>query len=290
MSEARRQHLARDLIIALVVFMAVAFAVLAVWGGGVRVPNSESAPTRSETSSAPEGTNPAQEGTGSEPGGPAPPQPAPNGYVYTLTVERYVVPAQNGEMEVQQQRRESWRADDGWAWARQTGDDPGRFIFKPDTEWKLIRNAQPQAAEMKQIMQEKMGGVPPSEVDQAEFNFVVDLLGVETLPVGSLPKDYRRALVDALSRNGDVTVTHHASDPRGRKSTRITLRDADRPDVVTRSLYLDQQNRYLANQTEVSGSDEQGSRIVIARRQAEQIPKDLLNVLGSDRVEKAMWD
>lgn len=61
------------------------------------------------------------------------------GYEYTVRRERYIVRQDaTAPLEVQFRLRESWRAADGWAWARQTGDEPAQFIFAPDTDWSAL--------------------------------------------------------------------------------------------------------------------------------------------------------
>lgn len=277
MKKADRSHSDRGLVVALATLFVV--ALIAAWGDGLagRIrPNDAPASRESETSSSH-----ARE---------VPSQPSLDGYEYLVTTERYVIRGQNGGTEIQERRRESWRTGDGWAWARQTGNDPGRFIFKPNTDWTRLRAARAEGPELKEVMRQAMTGVPPSKVDDAEFNFVVDLLGVETLPTGSLPKDYRRALVAVLASNDGVTVTPHVADPLGRDSIQVRLvGNEDRPGVM-QSLFLDQEYRYLAYAAKDEGSSEQGSRIVTERRQVSRIPQDLLTRLGNERVEKALWD
>lgn len=256
--------------------LTIVAVLISAWRGGL--PGGSSSPKPATTTSVPAG--PEVE---------APSQPAGDGYEYLVTEERYVLLQEDGKTEIQQRRRESWRANDGWAWARQTGSDPGRFIFEPDTDWQVVRRAKPDAAALEQVMRDTVSGVPSSKVVNAEFNFVSGLLGVETLPAGSLPKDYREALVAALAMNGGIAVTRHVSDPLGRDSTRVSFTDAEDRNL-TQSLFLDRGYQYLAYTAEARGSAEQGSRIVTERRHVGKIPEDLLVALGSERVTKAMWN
>ena len=112
-------------------------------------------------------------------------QPSRSGFEYLVTEESYVVIQEDGRKEVQQRRRESWRADDGWAWARQTGDEPGRFIFQPYPEWELVTAAPPDALEQQQVLQRAVAGAPVAHAFGAQSNFVVDLRSVETSPAGA---------------------------------------------------------------------------------------------------------
>lgn len=120
MEKVRSSHRGRY-VAALVVLLAV-IILLAAWRGGVLRPSSAAGQPRQTRSGL---ASPAAAST--------PSQPDPDGYQFLLTQERYVVKQADGSVEVQQRRRESWCATDGWAWARQTGSDPGRFIFDPST-------------------------------------------------------------------------------------------------------------------------------------------------------------
>ncbi len=245
---------------------------------------------RPETLPPPSQEPSASVGSSSPPVEVAPAQPDLNGYEYMVSEERYVIRQDSGELEVQQRRRESWRAADGWAWARQTGSDPGKFVLKPYTEWELITRGRADATALEKVLRKIVGGVAASKIDNAEFNFVADMFAVATLPAGSLPKAYRKAIVGALARNHSVTVTRHVRDPLGRNSTRLSFTDADYRSDLTQSIYLDGEYQYLAYAAAVRDSDESGSRIVTERRRVDRIPEDLLAITGSERVEKAMWD
>ena len=200
-----------------------------------------------------------------------------------LAEEHYLVQQDDGHLEVQERRRESWRAPDGWTWARQTGTDPGQFIFGPSVEWKSVEAASPNAADQARVLSRAVRGTKVSGTAGAEFAFVQDLLGSETVPASAMPKAYRTALVDALARGRGVDVTTHAVDPRGRASIRVTLAG---PTASTQSLYLDRDFEYLAYTSAAPTTGEQGSRIVTTRRHVAAIPNDLLLELGSARVEK----
>lgn len=212
-------------------------------------------------------------------------QPDPDGYEYRVTEERYVVATQNGKQQVQERRRESWCATDGWAWARQTGIDPGRFIFAPSPDWKQILQAQPTGSGLGRVMEKKLTGVPRAELAGQEFSFANDLLSSDSLRDSSLPIGYRRALVDALARNEGVTVTAHTADPRHRDSIRVTLTDSE----STQSLYFNQEYQYLAFIGKATKSGETASKIVVDRRNVGRIPAELLKSLGSKRIAKAIW-
>lgn len=58
---------------------------------------------------------------------------------------------------------------------------------------------------------------------------------------------------------------------------------------MIQSLYLDRQHEYLASTTVVEGSEESGSRVVIERRHADEIPPELLAEVGDKRVERTTW-
>lgn len=274
MEKTRRSQWVRDLAITLLL-LSVGVVLVAAWGGGL--PGGSSTPTPAPTTSAsvrPEVEEPAQ--------------PAAEGYEHLVTEEHYVLIQDDGKTEIQQRRRESWRATDGWTWARQTGSDPGSFIFEPDTDWKVVRRAKPDAAALEQVMRDTATGAPSSKVVNAEFNFVSGLLGVESLPAGSLPTNYREALIAALAMNDEIAVTQHVLDPLGRDSTRITLTDSDDPNL-TQSLFLDRGYQYLASTAAAKGTAERGSRVITRRDHIDKIPADLLVALGSERVTKANW-
>lgn len=274
MTEARRPHTGW-ILAAVLLMLLVLFVLLGVSRGSL--PGLTTLP----------GQNPSGSSGSQNPSPPVDvaPQPDPGGYEYRVTEERYVVLQSAGELQVQQRRRESWRASDGWTWARQTGDDPAQFIFTPDVGWQQIRRAQPQAADQQRVMRKALQGVSRSELANAQFNFVNDALGSETLPASSLPTNYRKALVAALARNDGVTVTRHVPDPVGRDSIRISLTAPE----STVHIYLDRDYQYLAYTGIAKGSGESASKIVSERRRVTKVPNELLSVLGSERVEKAMW-
>ena len=274
MTRARRSHF--DWYIVIMLLLLTLAVVVALGGGKALTKRSPSAGGLPAPASASLSTPPAT----------VPSQPGVDGYEYRITEERYVVQQQTGQFEVQNRRRESWRASDGWSWARQTGSDPGRFIFSPNVDWKPIRAAKPDARDMTQVMRRTLAAVPASEFLSAEFNCVNDLLGSETLPPESLPAEYRRAIIAALANNDGVEVRLHVLDPNGRNSTRVRLSNPK----FSISLYFDRDDRYLAYAASAVGSEERASRIVTERRQVSQIPQDLLQAVGSERVEKAIWD
>lgn len=217
-------------------------------------------------------------------------QPAPEGYVYRVSTERYLVPQENGKLQLQHRQRESWTAPDGWAWARQTGNDqgdPASFIFAPDTDWQRLRRQDPTVAGVQQAMHQALPG-PASDLPEDEFNFVYDLLATESLPASALPTSYRAALVAALAGNAGMTLTRHAHDPLGRESTRITWSGKAGSASGTLTLYLDDDYQFLAY-TEQFTDGSRGSRIITDQRHVGSIPKDLLAKVGSKRVAKVMW-
>ncbi len=270
--QAPRRQADRYLLVPLVL-LALAVLIVSIWGARLAT------------------TPPATVNT-SAPAGPdvTPLQPDSSGYEYLVTEERYAIRQDSGELEVQERRRESWRAADGWTWARQTGTDPGTFIFKPYTEWEPLRRSKANVDELEQALRTAVAGTPASKVDNAEFNFLADMFGVESLPAGALPIGYRKAIIVAMARNDSVTLTQHARDPLGRDSIRLTFIDAEyRPDLA-QSIYLDHEYQYLAYTATVQGSQESGSKIITERHQVSQIPDDMLAATGGERVEKAMWD
>lgn len=212
-------------------------------------------------------------------------QPALTGYQYRVTEEHYVVQAQDGRTGVGDRRRESWRAPDGWTWARQTGTDPGQFIFPPSVDWKPVQSGRPDPADQERILSRTVGQASSSDKVEMEFSYVQDLLGSETLPATSMPEDYRTAVIDALDLHDSIAVTRHAVDPRERDSIRVTLAGS----AFTQSIYLDRNHEYLANKATDAHTGEKTSRVVISRRHVASIPQDLLVELGSARVEKTEW-
>lgn len=194
---------------------------------------------------------PPSSGTGTTPPAPssspargAVSQPDLSGYEYRVSTERYLVRQQDGQLEVQDRRRESWRAGDGWVWARQIGSDPGRFIFAPTNERRAIRAARPTTAAQQRVLHTMVGTAKTStEVTQAEYGFVEQLLSTENLPDSALPQAYRSALLGALATNDGVTTTKHVNDPAGRDATRISWTSGP----LTMSLYLDRDDNYLAS-------------------------------------------
>ncbi len=275
----RRRRRVTGLIVASVLILVWVLVIVLLWrGGALVIPLPGAAATRSPDQ-RPSEVAPTT----------APVQPAAAGYEYLVTEERYAVIQDKGQLEIQERRRESWRTPDGWAWARQTGDDSGRFIFGPLPDWEPIRQVKPIPADVEKAMTALLVGVPRSKIVNAQFNFVSDLLGAETLPAGSLPIGYRSALVHVLSGKPGVTVRSHLRDPKGRPSTRLSFTRIESGARVTQSLYLDRKYQYLASTTAVEGSEESGSRVVIERRHASEIPPDLLAKVGDDRVERVIW-
>ncbi len=135
-----------------------------------------------------------------------------------------------------------------------------------------------------------LADVPRSKIVNAEFNLVSELLGAATLPTGSVPVGYRSALVDVLSGQPGVTITPPVRDPKGRLSTRLSFTRVESGARVTQSLHLDRRYEYLASTTVVEGREESGSRGVIERRQANEVPPELLAEVGDKRVNRAIWD
>lgn len=264
------------------VLVAVILGVLliAFWPEG----STHSGLTSPVTSPAATGSTRPQPGLSSTAGTLA--QPDRSGYEYRVSTEHYVVRQQDGQLKVQDRRRESWRAADGWTWARQTGSDPGRFIFSPSTESKAIKAARPTTAAQQQVLQRAVGTAKTaSEVTRAGFDFAQALLSLENMPDSALPKPYRVALINALASNEGVTSTRHADDPRGRDSTRISYPAG----ASSLSLFLDADDRFLAYTETAQNTDESGSRVITNRRRTDAIPQDLLAQLGSERVEKVLW-
>lgn len=218
--------------------------------------------------------------------GPVPTQPGVGGYLYQVTEERYVVRGQSGELETQERRRESWRAADGWTWARQTGYDPAKFIFAPDPNVEAIKRTAPTVGDVEKAMDKILAAVPQNEMVKAKFNFVSDLIGSESLPAEALPRSYRKALVGVLYSSAGVDVAEGVLDPLGRRAIRIQLTGA----ASTISIYLDQGYQYLAYVGTAPDSAETASRVVTERRQVAMVPDDLLAKLGSERVVKAEWE
>lgn len=216
-------------------------------------------------------------------------QPDADGYEFTQRRECYVVrQSETDPLEVQVRLRESWRASDGWAWARQTGDEPAQFIFDPDTDWRSVREVPAEAAKQRAHLKTKVGGTTSAEVDDGLFTFVSDLLGVETLPADALPNTYRRAMVDMLAGMKSVTVTRRARDPEGRSATRVTLSPHNVQLGMIQSLYLNDRNELLAQTFTIKGTGEHGTNVITQSRIVAQIPAELLTVLGSDRVTKEL--
>lgn len=259
--------------------LLVVVGLLIVWVGPAR-PSTDNAPGNPET---PAGNPATPAGTAQSPDT-AQSQSSANGYQYQVLEERYVTHQQDGSLQVQQRRRESWTAPDGWTWARQTGFDPARFILPPSVDWQAIRASKPTAADVARALDKSVVGATASERPNAEFNFVNDFLGTATLPDSCLPLDYRRAIVTALARNPGVTVKSHVTDPLGRAdSTQITLTSPH----STISIFLDADLQYLAY-TGQGDDGERAYRVVSDRRHVDRIPDDLLAQLGGDRVAKVI--
>lgn len=217
-----------------------------------------------------------------------PDQPDSQGFEYTVRRERYVVRQHaTAPLEVQFRLRESWRAADGWAWARQTGDEPAQFIFAPDTDWAVLRDppADPRVLERSLT---PATDATAAERDAALFDFVVDVLGVETLPAGALPAASRRRIVTMLGRISSVTVTRHQTDPEGRTATRLRFINRSVSSGMIETLYLGEDYEFLAAEFTVNGTGEHGSNVITQRRTVAQIPPDLLSILGTERAEKGV--
>lgn len=254
-------------------------AFIALWGGGWLDTESR------RTEVAPPPAKPAPV----EPTRTAVPvQPDLEGYEYLLTEEHAYAVDVDGRIEPLERRRESWRAADGWMWARQTGGEPARFIFASYPAWKYVRQAEPQADELEKAivaLVDPDGSSSEQERIAAGFDFVEELLGLAPLPEGALPLDYRQALVDMLGQQDGIVVSRQARDPVGREATRITLTSTD----VVRSFWVDADYLYLAYEDTVEGQDP-ARLVVVDRRRVADIPDDLLTELGTERVSKVIWD
>ncbi|MDN5570158.1 MAG: hypothetical protein L0G22_02685 [Propionibacteriaceae bacterium] len=213
-------------------------------------------------------------------------QPSVSGYQYRVSSERYLVRGEDGSLEVQERRRESWTAPDGWAWARQTGIDPGRFIFPPSVDWQAVRESDPTQAGVARALEEALGSLSGQDRPKAEMNFVHDMLATQSLPESCLPLEYRRAITMALARHPGVVVRENARDPIGRlDATEVRLTTPE----FTISIFLDSDLEYLSYAGSAN-SGERGLRVVTDRRHVDRIPDELLVQLGGDRVEKVIFD
>lgn len=217
-------------------------------------------------------------------------QPDAGGYEYVVSDEHYVVPLQEGGSQVQERRRESWRAPDGWAWARQTGYDPARFIFAPHTEFEAIRLACPNVDLIDDALRQYVVSAGPSDIEGAMFGVVVSMFTIHSLPRGYLSLECRRALVETLDQFRSISVSENVRDPLGRESVRVTFTHDGNGSALTGSAYLDANYQLLAHVVTRGDSDDVDSYIITERGQAARIPDDLLRAVGDGRVETAVWD
>lgn len=229
-----------------------------------------------------------------------PSQPDLHGYSYLISRERYVVrPSDNDPLEVQTRLRESWSATtDGWTWARQTGDEPAHFIFAPDTHWQAIRQGPSESTAIARTLRSQIrasdqaAGVSPAtpaELDDRLFDFIYSEMAIAYLPAGAIPGDYRRALVDVLSGLDGSTRTAAVRDPEGRASIRISYVNQQARPGMSRSLFFDTGNQFLAYTYTVDGGTQTGVHTITERRIIAKVPDEVLAILGSHRVEQAIW-
>lgn len=205
--------------------------------------------------------------------------PIPDG-AFELTVyqETGKVETENGFMAYHTERS-TWRAPDGWAWARQTGDDAAYHLFSPvPRNWDLnLVPADPTVMEA-YLRARVMGS---SSVEEALFVAVVDTLSFEPTPAAT-----RSAAIRMLAGVPGVTVTEDATDPLGRPATEVRFVDeAHRPGVV-KSIFLDPADTQLLAEVETVDGDLHYTCLYTERRIVDSLPRDVVERLGTDRTPK----
>lgn len=205
---------------------------------------------------------------------------------YSVRVQRHGVSQGEGAwVFAETAPRESWRAADGWTWTRQTGDDQLFEILAPDSNWQVVHAVPASVSDLTAHLRAQVNGSTPADTDDAVFEFVAALLGSDSLPADTLPDDYRAALVGVAANLDGATTKQNVPDPQRRGSTRITyVNEAVRPGIV-RSLYVDTNNTFLAIERTQDDS-ESWVEAVIDPQLVDEIPSDVIQVLGQERVAK----
>ncbi|MGC3954317.1 MAG: hypothetical protein QM804_08730 [Propionicimonas sp.] len=206
--------------------------------------------------------------------------PIPEGS-FQLTVERStgLVETENGN-ESYRSERSTWLAADGWAWAHQTGDDPGYHLFQPVPRNYDLNLVPANPTVMEAYLRARVMG--SNSIDEALFVAVKDSLTFEATPAAT-----RAAAIRMLAGVAGVTVIERTTDPQGRPATEVRFVDeANRPGVVT-SMFLDPVDTQLLAELSTADGEPIYTGVYLERRIVRELPADVVRVLGTERIPQS---
>lgn len=177
--------------------------------------------------------------------------------------------------------RSTWTAADGWAWAHQTGDDAAYYIFSPVPSGFDLSTIPAHPSTMESYLRARVTGSTSTE--EALFEAVK-----ATLTFTPTPADTRAAAIRMLAGVSGITVTEDATDPAGRTSTKVAFVDPDHRPGIENAIFLDPETTQLTAQLFMEGEQVLYSSTYTQRRIVADLPPELVEVLGSERIEKAI--
>lgn len=180
--------------------------------------------------------------------------------------------------------RSTWRAADGWAWARQEGqqgNDPTYYIFSPVPSNYSLDAVPAVPWVMEAYLRTLVMG--STSVEEALFVAVSD-----TLMFTPTPADTRAAAIRMLAGVSGVTVTENTTDPAGRPATEIAFVDEKHRPGIVNAMYLDPATAHLTAKLETENGETLYSSIYTERRIVPNMPPEIIDVLGTERVAKTV--
>lgn len=206
-------------------------------------------------------------------------EPIPDGH-FELTVyqETGKAETENGFIAYRTERS-TWLAPDGWAWARQTGDDAAYHLFSPVPRNYDLNLVPADPTVMEAYLRARVMG--SSSVEEALFVAVVNTLSFDPTPAAT-----RAAAIRMLAGVPGVTVTEGATDPRGRPATEVRFVDEKHRPGVANSLYLDPADAQLLAEVQTVDGKPDYTCVYIERRIVDSLPADVVERLGTERTPK----
>lgn len=180
-----------------------------------------------------------------------------------------------------QTQRSTWTAADGWAWAHQSGDEAAYYIFAPAPMTYNLSDAPTDPVRMEAYLRDRVTG--SSSVEEALFEAIR-----ETLAYTPTSPRTRAAAIRMLAGVKGVTVTENEKDPAGRPATRVTFVDEENRPGETNSMFLDPATAAMLGSLWTRNGRVWNSTSYTERRIVTELPKDIVKMLGTKRVEKAI--
>jgi len=177
--------------------------------------------------------------------------------------------------------RSTWTAADGWSWARQTGDDPAFYIFRPAPRNYDLNAIPADPAVMEVYLRARVMG--SSSVEEALFEAVK-----ETLVFTPTPAATRAASIRMLASVPGVTVTENTTDPKGRPATKVAFNDEQHRAGIVNAIYVDPATTQVIAELQTQNGEPYYTCIYTERRIVPSLPDYIIETLGANRMEKSI--